>query len=933
MPIAAHRHLALLLALLALHPACDDPDRTPDTTADAIPDTAPDPTTDLAPPLADAAPDTLTPDATPDAILPDADIDDPDRPPLFAAGCPRPGRALARRIDHPDARLDGPDALAAPGDWLLANPHAAFVITGDGPQRTYYYYPGVPVDAVPLRDCRQAAPDRFEEIGWLVGRARLDRYPHSTLRAFHGTRWEVIADGTDGTEARLRVTGFDDTQWLVENELIRAAHREDDPRAPSVALGIEIIIDYVLPPDSPVLRIEIGIHNLGNEGINLATLAMAQFADTAPTTSFQDGRLQAAGFTVRRGLPWIASRAPDVAHAIALHGGPLSNAYISGVDALFDFDQLLAAPYIAPGATHTTTWLLAVAPDLDAIGRALHPINPTALRGEPYSLGEVSGRVIDEATGAPVTDAHVTVELPTQDARYAPITELRVDSTGRFTGLVPDLGDGLRLRADAPGRHPTTVEVAPEDPTEATLTLAPPGTLTHHITDATGQSIPAIIELWQGDTRTHRIAALAREQTQPIPPGAYEAIVTRGFEHTRHVQAIDIPPGATARLDATLDRIIDTTGWLATDGHAHAAPSSDSDVSLADRIAYAAAAGLEVAIGTDHEIIADWHPGVLATDLAAHINTAAGQEVTATLPEHINAYPFDLRPDIARGDPVVWYGMDIGAVYAAIHDRGAPIAQLNHPRGGCNYMCLIDYDRITGAARLDDPTRLGMPADAELWSWDFQAFELMNGTRSPYLDPRSPKDTGLFEDWQSFLNHGHRVTAMGVSDVHGLDQGMPITWFRAPTDDPRAFTPAMLTEAIQNGRAQVSAGAFIEARIGDAEPGDLTPPADLHIRVQALPEIDIRTVVVYANCDQIAALEATPDAIVKLDEVIPLDLGTDAHLTIAAFGRDPMPRGLEGYDPRATPRAITNAIYIDADDNGRFDPPGGKECRYDIPAR
>jgi hypothetical protein len=30
------------------------------------------------------------------------------------------------------------------------------------------------------------------------------------------------------------------------------------------------------------------------------------------------------------------------------------------------------------------------------------------------------------------------------------------------------------------------------------------------------------------------------------------------------------------------------------------------------------------------------------------------------------------------------------------------------------------------------------------------------------------------------------------------------------------------------------------------------------------------------------------------------------------------------------PRFITNAIFVDADGNGIYDPPGGKDCTYDL---
>jgi hypothetical protein len=42
-----------------------------------------------------------------------------------------------------------------------------------------------------------------------------------------------------------------------------------------------------------------------------------------------------------------------------------------------------------------------------------------------------------------------------------------------------------------------------------------------------------------------------------------------------------------------------------------------------------------------------------------------------------------------------------------------------------------------------------------------------------------------------------------------------------------------------------------------------------------------------------------------------------------------MPRGLAQFDPLVTPRFTTNPIFVDADGNGRFDPPGGKTCTYD----
>ncbi len=50
---------------------------------------------------------------------------------LFAEGCPEPGRSLARVIGVDDT-LPGEAAVGTAGDLLLANEHAAFVITDTG---------------------------------------------------------------------------------------------------------------------------------------------------------------------------------------------------------------------------------------------------------------------------------------------------------------------------------------------------------------------------------------------------------------------------------------------------------------------------------------------------------------------------------------------------------------------------------------------------------------------------------------------------------------------------------------------------------------------------------------------------------------------------------------------------------------------------------
>lgn len=69
----------------------------------------------------------------------------------------------------------------------------------------------------------------------------------------------------------------------------------------------------------------------------------------------------------------------------------------------------------------------------------------------------------------------------------------------------------------------------------------------------------------------------------------------------------------------------------------------------------------------------------------------------------------------------------------------------------------------------------------------------------------------------------------------------------------------------------------------------------------------------------------------KLDTSLELLFESDAHVVVAGFGRNAMPRGLRNYDPTRVLRFVTNPIFVDADGDGEFTPPGGKTCEYTLP--
>ena len=884
-----------------------------------------------------------------DEEMPQADLEPEVLPPLTGAGplqegCPVPGLATAREIGTEEG-FEGPAAIGTKGDFLLMNEEAAFIIEAEERGNAYYLYGGILVDAVALDGCAQAVTEQFEEMGIMMAILSPAIFS-SSLRAFRASSVEVLADGSDGGPAIVRATGADDHFWLGELEMIAESYKAGNPGKLSEPFNVEVVVDYILYPDSPVLRIESNFRNLADQKLNLFIGAEAQFGQTIQPRYLAWESFAFDDYVFQRGAPWMVASDGSGASALALGSGELAVMGVAGVTILFDILQMEQDSSIAPAGTagdvRTTTTYISVGPtDANSATAPLHAVNPEPLPGMPYELAPVSGIVVEESSGEPMAGVTVTIAGENGDGDLQPLDSLLTDDDGAFSGWLADFGGAMPLSfvLDVPGRptgQPVTVDLTSSEP--VTLTVAAGGRLSYLVVDQDGQPIPAKVELRQNGSLKRRIWAGNDQRTVDVVPGSYELGVTRGYEYSTHSQPIKVVTGETTHVEVTLERLLDTTGFLSVDTHLHAAPSADSDVPIPHRLVTVAGEGLEIAVATDHEAISDWSWAIPVADLEGFVNTIIGQEVTCTLPEHINMFPVEQRLHIdARGGIPRWYGLDIDQIYEMLWDRGAQVVCLNHPRGGGGYMTLIDYDSVTGKPTLTDPTLLAWPEDASLWSWNFNAIELMNDPEYIFRDPGKPHKTGLFDDWLGFHNLGHRVTALGSSDTHGENQpGRPRTYVESATDEPAEMDPQELAVAIDQGRATISAGAFLRVEVdNEAGPGETVTPdddvVDIWIHVEAIPTIDVAYVKVYANCDQVATLAATaPDEVVKLDTKFPLKLTVDSHIVVAAFGEDPIPAGLGDYNPIGTPRAISNPLFVDIDGNGIFDPPGGKTCSYDV---
>lgn len=853
--------------------------------------------------------------------------------------CPTPGHVTVRPLAAGEG-LTGPAALGSEGDWVIANRKAAFVIQKPGRYHTYYYYGGLVIDAVPLQtdaqSCTQAAPETFGEMAFVVGQLNAADFPQSVLRGFRGDSAEVLADGQDGQPAILRVWGSDHLFWLVEMELIRRVNEAGQIKPRSLPMGVRLAIDYVLPADTAVLEMRLRVFNDTDQPISLIGGTVVFPDDSTELAVWSAGNLPVSGFNLQTAVPFVSARGVT-SWALGTQAENLVRASISGVDALLDLGQigtpLVVEPKGKPGdATQQTWWLSVAQGDND---RAVAALQPSLPEGQRAAVTAVSGTVKEAQSGVAVEDADVVLE------RQSGATWKEVAATGvvagAFTIQIPEATQAQRLVLRKEG-WPSPEPVALPATGAIAFLLPPAAVVAYEVRDDKGTLIPAKLLFFAGESLARKLHSATGAGEVRLPPGDYTVAVSRGYEYAVYEAPLTVTAQTSSTLPVTLAHLLDTTGFLSMDGHVHSAPSADSTVPTATRFVTAAAEGLEVVMNTDHEIVADPAPHLAASGVAAWVMGVTSEELTASSPEHLNLWGVPPDPSHPRGSPVPWFDQDLAQLYAAAKKRGAQLISLNHPRqaNSCNYLCAVDWDRIAAAPKLTQPEAVGLPAGATLWSWDFDAVELMNGTGNIFALGVDARRNGVWDDWMSFLNAGHRITGVGVTDVHDYGGvGSPRTYFAAPTDKPAEFTLAMATSAIQAGRALVSAGAFARVSIAGKGLGETVTSADgkvqVDVEVQAIPQIDVTRIVVWANCDEVASVVATaPGAVVKWKGTIPLTLSQDAHVVVGAFGKAPMPRSFDSADPARTPRFLTNPIYVDVDGDGKWTPPGGKACAYTV---
>jgi hypothetical protein len=139
----------------------------------------------------------------------------------------------------------GAKAQGKPGDYVLRNHEATFVVAAPRMAGGYSRYGGRVLDAV----LNEAGHD--EDLLGEIFFATADEKSLLNLRVLRAVKAEILSAGGKGKPAHLRVHAVDDRFPIVDTTV----------RIPSSSQGLQATVDYILHPDKPTLEIVCTLNN------------------------------------------------------------------------------------------------------------------------------------------------------------------------------------------------------------------------------------------------------------------------------------------------------------------------------------------------------------------------------------------------------------------------------------------------------------------------------------------------------------------------------------------------------------------------------------------------------------------------------------------------------------------------------------------------
>ena len=361
-------------------------------------------------------------------------------------------------------------------------------------------------------------------------------------------------------------------------------------------------------------------------------------------------------------------------------------------------------------------------------------------------------------------------------------------------------------------------------------------------------------------------------------------------------------------------RVLETPGWISADLHVHAAPSDDSALPLAARVATYVAEGAEVLVATDHDVVTDYGPLIRELGLASadrERRRARKSRAASRRPRrrytfgHANAFPLPRRPTEYRAGAIRNEGRRLREVI----DRRARARRRPHrpaqppARSGGDAQGFFEHLSVGHGFEPDAAARASAQRRAaRARSGDRHARPRLrrDGAAERPVDGALP---ALRDDWFALLRQGVVRTATANSDSHLARRGRRRAAQPGPRRRrrPRALRRGRASSrAIRAGRVVGTTGPILDVHVGDAGIGETHRGREgaIRIDVHAAPWVPVAT---RARLRERRA-RARDRRVAGRDGLVPAHASTrDAFVTVEVEGgrpTRPTPRGC-----RASPRS------------------------------
>lgn len=391
-----------------------------------------------------------------------------------------------------------------------------------------------------------------------------------------------------------------------------------------------------------------------------------------------------------------------------------------------------------------------------------------------------------------------------------------------------------------------------------------------------------------------------------LEPGEYEVYVTHGPEYSVFKKRFTVPPGGTVSVDATLQKVVDTSGYVCADFHLHSIKSADSVWGLDSRVRAALAEGMDIIVSSDHDFVTDYQPVIDRLGFGDRMASMSGDEITPLAFGHLGVYPILADPASTTGGAYDYTYVPSDDIIDPSHDQvqtldqilkgvdesysGTQVLQMNHimdkATGNFAISGLVTSTAfgVEALSTYADPVNFRMPANTNqaggfqapfpmgtsgMFSPNFTALELTIGAYPDTLDHLM--QTGL-PTYFNLLNLGLLKTATTDSDSHTQVReplGTPRNYVMSSVD-PRdgigtayqSINKEEIAVNVNAHRSIASNGIFLTAALKKTSgPGEVTlggtlqgtGDVTLNLEISSNEYFDWDKVEVYANTEPIPA--------------------------------------------------------------------------------